>query len=199
MYWNILKNIEGLIVSFYFSIKKKGWEFLSAFFVFILLSGCATIPIPKVEKVPIVNFYPYNLADGTKIYPETVDKIIPDVDILAIDDKIKLILDAQLAGVKNPRKRLQLLMEILHQKVLYDTVGDSYGVKTAQETFDTGTGNCLSFSNLFIAMARYAGMNAGFQEIPTLPNWTREGGREECFFLQGISGHQLIFVSTVTR
>jgi Flp pilus assembly protein TadD len=106
------------------------------------------------------------------------------VYILAINREITSILDKKVLKIGNPRKRLETLREILLQKVNYDTVDDRYGVKTAQETFDTGTGNCLSFSNLFIAMSRYAGYKAKYQEIPTLPNWTREG--EMLFFTRHI-------------
>lgn len=171
-----------------FYLKIERWKILVAFFIFIavfsLFSGCASTPIPKVETVPIDRFQAYDMPDGTKIYPESIDDIIPDVDILAINHEITSMLDNMVVKIRNPKKRMEALKKILLQKVQYDTVGDSYGVKTAQETFDSGTGNCLSFSNLFVAMARYVGFKTKYQEIPTLPNWTREG--EVLFFTRHI-------------
>jgi tetratricopeptide (TPR) repeat protein len=172
------------------SVNMEGWRIMEPFFVFIwvavfgLLSGCASIPVPRVEKVPIDHFQAYDMPDGIRISPESVDDAIPDVDILAIDHEIRSMLDDTVAKISAPVLRLEALNEILIRTLRYDSVDDRYGIKTAQETFDTGTGNCLSFSNLFVAMARYVGLNAEFQEIPTLPNWTREG--EVLFFTRHI-------------
>ena len=165
---------------FGFQKKKKKWKILPAFYILGIISGCASVPIPRIVPVPVDKFQAYDMPDGTKIYPASVDETIPDVDILAINNNIKSLLDEKVIKIKNPQKRLITLADILTDKISYNTVNDSYGVKTAQETFDTKTGNCLSFSNLFVAMSRYAGFKSRFAEIPTLPNWSREG--EVLFF-----------------
>jgi Flp pilus assembly protein TadD len=41
----------------------------------------------------------------------------------------------------------------------------------AGEAFRQGKGNCLSFSAMFIAMARESGLRAYFQEVEIPPNW----------------------------
>jgi Flp pilus assembly protein TadD len=46
--------------------------------------------------------------------------------------------------------------------------------RTAAETFRLRRGNCLSFSSLFVALAREAGLKAGFQEVDIPPNWTMQ-------------------------
>jgi tetratricopeptide (TPR) repeat protein len=43
---------------------------------------------------------------------------------------------------------------------------------TASEAFERKTGNCLTFSNLFIALAREAGLEAWYREVETLPEWS---------------------------
>ena len=43
---------------------------------------------------------------------------------------------------------------------------------SAAETFRHQTGNCLSFSAMFVAMARQAGLKAWFQEVEVPPQWT---------------------------
>jgi len=47
--------------------------------------------------------------------------------------------------------------------------------RTAQETFLDQRGNCLSFTSMFVAMARYLGLDASFQEVTIPPNWSAEG------------------------
>lgn len=43
---------------------------------------------------------------------------------------------------------------------------------TAEEAFRQGRGNCLSFSALFVAMAREVGLDAWFQEVAIPPKWS---------------------------
>jgi tetratricopeptide (TPR) repeat protein len=66
-------------------------------------------------------------------------------------------------------------VEILIDKVKFDAENDRYGTRTAQETYEAGTANCLSLSNLFVAMARYVGLSVQYQEVLTPPNWIRTG------------------------
>lgn len=57
-------------------------------------------------------------------------------------------------------------------------LGISYGnqrTKTAIETFETRSGNCLSFTLLFVVMARHLGLSAYFQEVDEVVSWDRRG------------------------
>jgi len=148
--------------------------------VVFTFTGCASIQLPRVAAVPVDQFEPYALPGATAISPEAALREIPDVDILGLSPGMKALVDSSVATVRDPVKRMKTLADILARMVRYDTVADKYGIKTAKETFETGTGNCLSFSNMFVAMARYAGLEAKYQEIPTPPNWTRNG--EVLFF-----------------
>jgi tetratricopeptide (TPR) repeat protein len=47
--------------------------------------------------------------------------------------------------------------------------------RTASQTFQNRLGNCLSFTNMFIALARHAGLNAAFQEVEIPPDWSLTG------------------------
>jgi tetratricopeptide (TPR) repeat protein len=148
--------------------------------VVLVLNGCASMRLPRVAAVPIDQFEPFALSDAGAITPESANRDIPTADILELSSEMKDLVDTSVASIKDPAKRLNALAEILSDRVRYNTSADKYGIKTAKETFESGTGNCLSFSNMFIAMARYAGLNAQYQEIPTPPNWTRTG--EVLFF-----------------
>lgn len=149
--------------------------FFTLFLFTFLVSGCSTIPVKRVDPISIVLFPAYEMADGSLISPQSANETIPDIDILLINDDIKKLIDEKIGGIRDQERRLVKLTELLVKVVKYDTISDLYGVKTAQQTFDTTTGNCLSFSNLFVAAARYAGLPSRFSEIPTLPNWSRDG------------------------
>lgn len=184
MYWKDIKKSHNQVRHFYFLKKMKAWKFLPVFILSIFYFGCASVSVPKVEKISINHFEAFQLSDGTRLFPKSADETIPDSEILYINHEIKALLDDKVVSIRNPEKRLKRLAKILVENISYDMVYDRFGIKTAQETFDTGTGNCLSFSNLFVAMARYVGLRTEFQEIPTLPNWSREG--ELLFFTRHI-------------
>ncbi|MBN1627014.1 MAG: tetratricopeptide repeat protein [Deltaproteobacteria bacterium] len=152
--------------------------------VFFTASACATYPYPKTHIVPIEKFPEFAAPDGSLIGPASADASIPDVDILALNDEIRSILDESVAGIKNPWKRLNMLGDLISKRVKYDTMDDKFGTRTAIETFESGKGNCLSFVNLFVATARYVGLHSGYQDVRTPPNWIRN--REGLFVTRHI-------------
>jgi tetratricopeptide (TPR) repeat protein len=66
----------------------------------------------------------------------------------------------------------------LHQLVSAIIDEDTFGVvyddttRTASETFHAKLGNCLSFANMFVAMARDVDLNVQYQEVDVPPDWT---------------------------
>lgn len=141
----------------------------------VLFSGCGSIPVHREAALSIDQFQPYAGPNGIPILPGSVDADIPNADILSISDDMASALDHAVAHAKNPRDRLTAVVGFLTRRVRYDGTADRFGAKTARETFESGAGNCLSLSNLFVAMARHAGLISNYQEIPTPPNWEREG------------------------
>jgi hypothetical protein len=140
-----------------------------------LIFGCATLPRHHIEAIPIDQFQAYAGPEGQFIFTQFADADIPNVDILALSDDIRAMLDESVTPIKNEKKRLYTLVEILIDKVKFDAKNDRYGTRTAQETYEAGTANCLSLSNLFVAMARYVGLSVQYQEVSTPPNWIRTG------------------------
>ncbi len=65
--------------------------------------------------------------------------------------------------------------------------------RTAIETFDNRGGNCVSFTFLLIAMARYLGMDARFREVDIEPIWSDIGG------IPSMDGHADVAVQIGTQ
>lgn len=141
----------------------------------LFLSACTTSPSFITPAIPINQFPALVEQDGSYISPNSIDSSVPDVDILALNDEIKAILDESVLKIKNPWNRLNVLVKVITEKVRYDTQDDKFGTKTAIETFESGKGNCLSFINLFVSMARYSGFRSGYEDIRTPPNWIMSG------------------------
>jgi len=100
---------------------------------------------------------------------------IADVDLMALSDEMKAFLHEHVQSKHNTRQRLvSLVWAIFDEDKLNLTYGN-HRTKTAQETFASRTGNCLSFTNMFVAMARYLEIPAHFQEIVDMSRWDRRG------------------------
>ena len=65
----------------------------------------------------------------------------------------------------------------LHQLVAAVIDADTFGLvyddttRTASKTFRVRQGNCLSFSNMFVALARGVGLDVEYQEVDVPPDW----------------------------
>jgi tetratricopeptide (TPR) repeat protein len=101
----------------------------------------------------------------------------PEVDVLALTDAMRRFADDTVRNLDNRHARLLALEEALFNpndlKIEY--TGRTY---TAAEAFATRAGDCLSLSNLFVALARYAGIEAHFQEVSRLYTFGRSQDHE---------------------
>ena len=98
--------------------------------------------------------------------------LVPE-NLLAVSDEMRTFLAQQLTGHSDDKRKTELIVKAL----LDDGLQVQYSnlkTYTAKQTFQTREGNCLSFTNLFIALAREAGLDAHFQEVRIPPIWTAE-------------------------
>jgi Flp pilus assembly protein TadD len=93
---------------------------------------------------------------------------------LEISPEIRLYLDKKVHRDDPPMLRLQELVSTVFQD---SDLRFTYSMETrnAIETFSARNGNCLSFTILFIAMARYVGLDARFREVEIAPTWSKNG------------------------
>jgi len=124
----------------------------------LLISACASVPSERITPPPLLNAGPAVQVD--------------DVDILAVSPEMEAFLDRYITRYGEPRTRLDLLVRSV---MLSGHMGFEYDERrtlTASETFATRTGNCVAFSNMIIALAREAGLNARYQEVFLRPVWS---------------------------
>lgn len=97
--------------------------------------------------------------------------LVEDRQVLDVSSEMQAFLDRRVARGAGPASRLrQLGLAILSEHgfgLKYDET-----TRTAAETFHARRGNCLSFTNMFVAMARQAGLRAYYQEVDTPPDWS---------------------------
>ena len=136
----------------------------------LLLVGCAHYapPTPGVVELP-----PLQLPGGT-VTPGAAVADVETPDLLALTSDMRDFVD-RYAGDGNQRQRLMTLHQSLRSPALLDVRYDAAADGTAAEAFDSGTANCLSYAHLFVALARYAGLNVSYQSLALRPEWSRHG------------------------
>ncbi len=106
--------------------------------------------------------------------PQNGTARVPDVDILALTPEMIRFLEEHVAPV-SPGRHLEALVDAIFSEDFLNLTYDNSRTKTAAETFESRNGNCLSFTTMLVAMARYLGMDAQFQEVVNLPVWNKRG------------------------
>jgi len=117
-----------------------------------------------------------NLAPAAPPPPEQVMAIPPALMQQVRQDVID--------KTNSPNQRLQLLMDLVFQshgqQADYDPEAalryDTAATLTVAETWEQHRANCLSFTLLFVALARAAGLEARVQEVRQVVTWYEDQG-----------------------
>jgi len=130
------------------------------------LAGCATLP----DETPGAHLGPEELLERSPIAGGRELPALPDPGVLALDGDMREFLARNVQPEGDDYSRLfQLLSAVISP--------GSFGVEyreqtlTAAGTFHARAGNCLSFTNLFIALSRGVGLDVTYQEVEIPPDW----------------------------
>ena len=99
---------------------------------------------------------------------------MPDADILGLDPEMRAFVASHVSLNSTTARRLEQLLQAVVDQPRFGIEYESR-TYTASETFRYREANCLSFTNLFIALAREAGLTVSYQEVDVPPDWTRSG------------------------
>ncbi|MGD9340725.1 MAG: tetratricopeptide repeat protein [Chromatiales bacterium] len=99
---------------------------------------------------------------------------LSDQDTLEVTSDMAAFLDRWVDDTLTEQSRLKSLLRSIIDEDRFELVYDDK-TRTASETFRDRRGNCLSFTNMFVAMARYLELDARFQEVDIPPDWSTAG------------------------
>lgn len=91
-----------------------------------------------------------------------------------IDDEIRRQLAAYRSRTRNERRQTEEILDFVFDEFGLRYVGAP--TRNAVETFDSHEGNCLSFVNLFIGLARDIGLHPFYVEVEDYQRWSFEEG-----------------------
>jgi Flp pilus assembly protein TadD len=124
----------------------------------LVLGACASTPPRQAVPAPLVQHHSTAIAS--------------DVDVLAVTPSMRRFLERYVLPYENPRTRLSLLMLAVTDKGVLGFYYNQSHTLTAAEAFERRSGNCVAFANLFVALAREAGLDARYQEVFLDPEWS---------------------------
>lgn len=98
-----------------------------------------------------------------------------DTSPLATTPELREFVHAAVEGITDREDQMLALTRAI---IGDDGLGLTYvpdATYTASEAFQSGTANCIGFSNLLIASARELGLNAQYELVSHWPDWDRVG------------------------
>jgi Flp pilus assembly protein TadD len=149
------------------------WRAMAVSTLAAALLACSTLPDSSRS---VSELAPLQL-EGHSVTVAEVAARAPTPDLLALDQDMRDFVALYTGGVRNRRQRLTMLHQAVTGAATLDLQYDPVAEGTAQEVFHRGSANCLSYANLFVALAREAGLDAGYQWLDVRPQWTRLGER----------------------
>jgi len=146
--------------------------FLS-FFSALILGACASSgqDLPQADSDQITTEMLLNaspLAAGGEL------EDLSQIDILEFSPEMATFVAGYMEEHHGDGARLQRLLYAVMGEDNFELIYDET-TRTAPETFHDRRGNCLSFTNMFVAMARQAGLDAYYQEVEIPPLWSLSG------------------------
>jgi Flp pilus assembly protein TadD len=118
------------------------------------------------------------LADGAELQDPS------EVDILEVTPEMVAFMEKNIGDAHNRYARMKSLVFAIMGSDNFELIYDDR-TRTASQTFEDRRGNCLSFTNMFIAMARYLDVHAEYQEVDIPPDWSLAG--ESFLFSQHVN------------
>ena len=141
--------------------------------VIVLLSVAEVLAAPAPRK-PAFSDLELLAATALALPAPPESFAVPTRDeVFALDDDMREFI-APLAAVRDPRQRLMALTAAMAEHGMF-SLEYSEVTRTASATFRERQGNCLSFTMLFVGLARAAGLTANYQSVEVRPTWSNDG------------------------
>ena len=124
----------------------------------LLAAACASTTFVDTPPVPpLVNQPRYD---------------IESIDPLEMSTEMRQFVAEQINRRGSDDDRAWRLAYTVLDPFMFDFTYDPSVTLTAAEAFRARRGNCLTFSNMFVAMAREAGLDAWYREVEIDPEWS---------------------------
>jgi tetratricopeptide (TPR) repeat protein len=145
--------------------------FVCALFVFTLVAGCAPSQRQASSHSPGMVTESLALLENELGAAESPDAVPNPRSFLELPTGIRQYLDREVVPLNTEEKRFNALRKWAFEEFSPAYEYDPSFTSPLQRLPDAGRINCFSFSNLFVAAARYADVPARFQLVESPPQW----------------------------
>jgi len=135
-----------------------------------LCAGCAGNP-----TLPNALVLDQQLIDGSAVFGYVVPAAQP-VDMLAMTPAMRAFVDEDVGQSQYSYRRFERLLKKMEAEGFFRNPYLQTGTYSAAETFAVRKGNCVAYTNLFIALARHARLKASYQLVFSPPSWDVQSG-----------------------
>lgn len=140
---------------------------------FLVLSACVSTGTQR-KSYDASDITPEMLLESSPLSGGLPLVDLSGIDMLEMTPEMRAFVDSNVDPNLSLPGRLRSLQYAIRGEGAFDLVYDDT-TRTAQGTFEARRGNCLSFTNLFVAMARYLDLDAYYQEVEIPPDWSSTG------------------------
>lgn len=137
----------------------------------IVFAGCQSTPAPIPANHDLVEA----IHDAVPVQWREAAQDVPAINPLALTTELERFVHSRTSDKQRPRDRVLAIARGIFEP---DGVGLTYdegATHTAAQTFVTGLGNCMGFSNLMVAATRAAGLRANYELMSDYANWQQQG------------------------
>ncbi len=136
----------------------------------VLLEAC-TAPGPRRSTITENDL----LAGGVLPWDATsAPALVSEEEAFGLDEDMRAFVAPLDSGDRN--QRLERLLARMEDRGLFSLAYTDTYTRTARATFHDRQGNCLSFTMLFVALARAAGLDVRYQVVDVPPAWNNDRG-----------------------
>ncbi len=138
--------------------------------VLMLAAGCAA---PGSVRPALTQS---ELLSGGNLFAQATEKPIPAADVVALDERMRRFVAESVGGVRGDEGKLRALLSHMRANDLLSVDYDSGATQTVRGTFYSHRANCLSYTMLFVNLARSAGLRVRYEIVDVPPSWSQESG-----------------------
>ena len=139
--------------------------------VILILTACQPL-----SSDAIVRSAPVHLLEHEAFLGYDTSEEAPLINPLLSDRRMRDFVNPDIAEVKSRRFRVRALMNKLAEHGYYQDYYQAGLTIDATEAFSRKRGNCLSYTHMFIALAREAGLNARYELVKAPPLYSVADG-----------------------
>lgn len=151
---------------------------LLALFLCLLVSACSSV-VQKVpflsDKGPLAQELSGELILGRPYLPEE----LPNANLFGMTKEMETFAEAATANAHNSDAKAEALHQALISAPQYGGRGITYSAYetiTGIDAFERRQANCISYTLLYVAMARHVGLRAEVNEVTLPPTWDMRAG-----------------------